>query len=464
MSSQRSTGDATENVDDYDDHDGSAPSPNLSLDESESSRLLIFPSLANEGPGHQSSQLDVAEVGYSFSPGASHATADDFRYERPNFLQTNAGDIKLSPKLRKPPDDGSGHQFSCTGDLRARSSIRYITFAVVIHSLALLLSGFGYYTLHQSLNNSDRRVSLLSSNMAEMSTSYISEQKENRFILTDLNNQLLDQHIAIKRLSNLSNAYVLDVLQNTKLDLYDQLTTIQSSVQSDVEIMQSNVTDEMSRSRAAVKELLTRSAYELRQAHSNMTLKLMQTKQEYDLVANKLVSAVRIVRQNVTQQLDQNTVQLNAVVDMTNRAVQSAQRNFTSNLAMSRQELAAAMSETDATIAAAETNVTAKLAKSAVDFKAAVITATHQLDDLQRNVSSSLALMSGTLRSTSADLNAQVESAKVPYLILSDPVLPCLVILLVHFSYTHSVEQYYLYCICASCPLHITTAQHSACF
>ena len=94
--------------------------------------------------------------------------------------------------------------------------------------------------------------------------------------------------------------------------------------------------------------------------------------------------------------------------------------------AKKEQELAAAMSETDATIAAAETNVTAKLAKSAIDFKAAVIIATHQLDDLQRNVSSSLALMSGTLRSTSADLNAQVESAKVPYLILSHPILYCL--------------------------------------
>lgn len=444
MSSQRSFKDET--VDDHDGHDGSAPSHNFELDESESSRLLIFPPSANEGPGHISSQLDMAEDEYSVSQEASRTAMDDFTYKRPNFLLTNKTVIKPSPKIRKPPDDGAGHQFYCTGDLQARMRIRYITFAVVIHSLALLLSAFGYYSLRQSLTDSDSRVSLLSSNMAEMSNSYISDQKENRFILTDLNNQLLEQHTAIKRLSNLSNAYVLDVLQNTKLDLYDQLTTIQSAVQSDVDMMQSNVTDEMSRSRAAVRELLTRSAHELKQAQSNMTMKLLQTKQEYDAVASKLVIAVTTVRQNVTQQLDQNTIQLRAVVDMTNRAVQSAQRNFTSNLAMSRQELAMAMRETDATIAAAEMNVTAKLAKSAIDFKAAVITATHQLDDLQRNVSSSLALMSGTLRSTSADLNAQVESAKVPSLVYSCLVLPTFFLscLLPERScYTQSPERYH---------------------
>lgn len=71
-----------------------------------------------------------------------------------------------------------------------------------------------------------------------------------------------------------------------------------------------------------------------------------------------------------------------------------------------------ALIDTNTAITAAENNVTAKLAISASQFKQAVASATEELNGLKKNVSLSLSGFSTTLRSTSSDLNDEVETAK----------------------------------------------------
>lgn len=282
----------------------------------------------------------------------------------------------------------------------------YIIPIVLCYIIAVVLGSAGYLILSQSLKVANRQVSSISHQMLDMRSVMALQQHENDGRLDDLYSQLLDQQLTIKHLSNLSNAHVLEVMEETKTDLYKQMSLTHTVILGDFDVVRSNVTHRIDESQAAVVDLL-------KLAHLNMTAKLTESKKEYDSLASSAVASVKVAQNNVTQQLQRNSEQLKAVVDITHKAVQAAQRNFTANLARSREELAAAMSDTDAAIAAAETNVTAKLAKSALEFKGAVATATHQLDTVQQNVSRSLSLMSDTLRATSADLNAQVESAKV---------------------------------------------------
>lgn len=327
----------------------------------------------------------------------------------PNIRRGESSNLLITPgKIQQPKrnpmmTDSGGRQIRSGINTSAMCSW-FIVF--ISYILAVLLGSTGYYNMRQSLQATNRTV-------MSLTTQIVDNQNENNFVVTDLQNQLLEQHIIIKRLSNLSNAYVLEVMQNTKTDIYDQMSIAQLTMLNNVEIIKLNVTQKIADSQILVNDMLMKSAHTLQIAQSNMTTKLFETKKEYDLVANKAVTAVRLVQANVTQQLEHNTAQLESVVEITKVAVEAAQRNFTANLARSRQELSDAMHDTDIAIASAENNVTAKLNKSAIEFKAAVTTATHQLDVIQHNVSLSLSLMSGTLRATSADLNAQVETAKI---------------------------------------------------
>ena len=341
---------------------------------------------------------DIDEAERNESPNAN-----------PNIRRGESSNLLITPgKIQQPKrkplmTDSGGRQIRSGSNTSATCSWLVVFISYI---LAVLLGSTGYYNMRQSLQATNRTV-------LSLTTQIVDNQNENNFVVTDLQNQLLEQHIIIKRLSNLSNAYVLEVMQNTKTDIYDQMSIAQLTMLNNVEIIKLNVTHEIADSRILVNDMLLKSAHTLQIAQANMTTKLFETKKEYDIVANKAVTAVRLVQANVTQQLEHNTEQLESVVHITKVAVEAAQRNFTANLARSRQELSDAMHDTDIAIASAENNVTAKLNKSAIEFKAAVTTATHQLDVIQHNVSLSLSLMSGTLRATSADLNAQVETAKI---------------------------------------------------
>ena len=346
---------------------------------------------------------DLDDAERNQSPNAN----PNIRRGESSSLLISSGKVQ-QPRRKSLMVDSEGRATS-SSQKRSRSSASgtcswFIVF--ISYILAILLGSAGYYNMRQSLQATDRTVLFLTNQIADFQTT-------NNFVVNDLQNQLAEQEGIIKRLSNLSNAYVLEVMQSTKTDIYDQISTAQLAMLNNVEDIKSNVTQEIADSQVLVNEMLLKSAHTLQIAQSNMTNKLLETKKEYDILANKAVTAVKLVQSNVSQQLEHNTEQLATVVQITKVAVEAAQRNFTSNLARSRQELADAMHDTDIAIAAAENNVTAKLDKSAIEFKSAVTTATKQLDVIQRNVSLSLSLMSGTLRATSADLNAQVETAKI---------------------------------------------------
>ena len=381
------------------------PLANTDITEGESASLLINPrsqqiratsyiepTVDDSSRGSSSKKSSARNYGGSQSESQSDMVVELSR----TYDQTTNSDRRAGAVQQNPRRDGATKS----------SIVKFIIPIVVSYVIAVVLGSIGYLILFQSLKVSNRQVSSIFHQLQDMKSVIVSQQHDNEGRLDDLYSQLLDQQLRIKHLSNLSNAHVLEVMEDTKTDLYNQMSLTHTVLLGDFNAVRVNVTHRIDESQAAVVDLI-------KVAHLNMTAKLSESKREYDSMASSAVATVKVVQVNVTQQLEHNAEQLRAVVDITHKAVQAAQRNFTANLAKSREELAAAMSDTDAAIAAAETNVTAKLAKSAVEFKGAVATATHQLDSVQQNVSRSLSQMSDTLRATSADLNAQVETAKV---------------------------------------------------
>jgi hypothetical protein len=383
------------------------PSANTDITEGESASLLINP---RSQKTRATSNIEPTVESFSRGTSSMRNTARNYG----ESLSENLADMGIGVELSRTYDQttnsdrraGAAPQNFHSNRITQTSTAKYIVPIIVSYVIAVVLGSVGYIILFQSLKVTNRQVSSIFNQMQDMKSVMISQQHDNEGRLDDLYSQILDQQLTIKHLSNLSNAHVLEVMADTKTDLYKQMSLTHTVMLGDFNAVRMNVTHRIDESQAAVVDLI-------KVAHLNMTAKLSESKREYDSMASSAVATVKVVQVNVTQQLEHNAEQLKAVVDTTHKAVQAAQRNFTANLAKSREELAAAMSDTDAAIAAAETNVTAKLAKSAVEFKGAVATATHQLDSVQQNVSKSLSQMSDTLRATSADLNAQVESAKV---------------------------------------------------
>jgi hypothetical protein len=382
------------------------PSANTDITEGESASLLTNP---RSQKTRATSNIEPTADSSSRGPSSMRNTARNYG----ESLSENQSDMGIGVELSRTYDQsdrqaGAAPQNSRRDGITKSSTAKYIIPIIVSYIIAIVLGSVGYLLLFQSLKVTNRQVSSIIHQMQDMKGVMASQQHDNEGRLNDLYSQILDQQLTIKHLSNLSNAHVLEVMEDTKTDLYNQMSLTHTVMLGDFNAVRMNVTHRIDESQAAVVDLI-------KVAHFNMTAKLSESKREYDSMASSAVATVKVVQVNVTQQLEHNAEQLKAVVDITHKAVQAAQRNFTANLAKSREELAAAMSDTDAAIAAAETNVTAKLAKSAVEFKGAVATATHQLDSVQQNVSKSLSQMSDTLRATSADLNAQVETAKVRF-------------------------------------------------
>lgn len=381
------------------------PSANTDITEGESASLLINP---RSQQIRTTSYIEPRAEISSRSPSSIRNSTRNYG-ESQSENQSDMG-IELSRTYDQTTNidrrAGAASQNSRRDGTAKNASVKYIIPIIVSYIIAVVVGSVGYLTLFQSLKVANRQVSSIFHQMQDMRSVMVSQQHDNEGRLDDLYSQILDQQLTIKHLSNLSNAHVLEVMEDTKTDLYNQMSLTHTVMLGDFNAVRLNVTHRIDESQAAVIDLL-------KIAHLNMTAKLSESKREYDSMASAAVATAKVVQGNVTHQLEHNAEQLKAVVDTTHKAVQAAQSNFTANLAKSREELAAAMSDTDAAIAAAETNVTAKLAKSALEFKGAVATATHQLDSVQQNVSRSLSQMSDTLRATSADLNAQVETAKV---------------------------------------------------
>ena len=392
----------------YDGFD-QASNPSGNIASGESSHLLSPALFAMDELNTQRSQTTDQQ---SRDPTYSNSGGPPIRSSRNVYRQlpSNAsysGDVELTHTFAPATSfqtraNGSNQRVNA----KSRLSASHLTYVIVIYIIAVLVGSLGFVTLRQSQNLTSRQLQKLLNRVQDLDTSISSKEIQNSLILVDIQSQLLDQQLTLKHLSNLSNAHVLIELEETRTDLYQRMLTTQSKVQSDLDAVQLNVTQNIALSRSAVVELLDKT-------QTNMTEMQNDNAREFNGIILKAGTVARDVQLNVTHQLERNDEQLRGVVEITNKALIAAQRNLTANLARSRQELSEATADTNAAIAAAERNVTLKLSKSASEFKAAVATATEQLEIVQRNVSLSLSVMSGTLRATSADLNAQVETAKI---------------------------------------------------
>jgi hypothetical protein len=228
---------------------------------------------------------DLDDAERNQSPNAN----PNIRRGESSSLLITSGKVQ-QPKRKSLMVDSEGRA-SSSSQKRSRNSTSGTCswFIVISYILAILLGSAGYYNMRQSLQATDRTVVFLTNQIADF-------QNTNNFVVNDLQNQLAEQEGIIKRLSNLSNAYVLEVMQSTKTDIYDQISTAQLAMLDKVEVIKSNVTQEIADSQILVNEMLMKSARTLQIAQSNMTAKLLETKKEYDILANKAVTAVKLVQ------------------------------------------------------------------------------------------------------------------------------------------------------------------------
>jgi hypothetical protein len=256
------------------------------------------------------------------------------------------------------------------------SGPRYIVPIILSYVIAVLSGCYGYYTLRVE-------ITALKSQLSSLDSVYSAYRAQNENQITGMQNQLVDQSMAIKHLSNVSNAHVLQELDSTRTDVYSKLLDARAGVLVDLAAAQVNITN-----------------------------KLTANKMEIDGIIEKSVYAVRMAQQNVTSRLEHNAEELRVMQDQTNTALRVAQHNVTTTLAKNKQELGKALADTDAAMAAAESNITAKLAKSSVEFKAIVSSAKDQIAVVQQNLTQNLVAMKAQLSATASDLNEQVKSAK----------------------------------------------------
>lgn len=123
--------------------------------------------------------------------------------------------------------DGGGRN-NRTSSERALSTFFMIT--VIISYIAAVVFGSIWYS---SLSN---RVVFLTNEVNDLNGYISTQQTQNDNLISDIQKQLINQQKSITRLSNTSNAYVLDELHDTRLNLFDQMLETQSSVHLELEV------------------------------------------------------------------------------------------------------------------------------------------------------------------------------------------------------------------------------------
>jgi hypothetical protein len=90
-------------------------------------------------------------------------------------------------------------------------------------------------------SNLSNRVVFLTNEVNDLHGLISTQQTQNDNLISDVQKQLINQQISITRLSNTSNAYVLDELHDTRLNLFDQMLVTQSSVHLELEVYMINI-------------------------------------------------------------------------------------------------------------------------------------------------------------------------------------------------------------------------------
>jgi hypothetical protein len=123
--------------------------------------------------------------------------------------------------------DGGGRN-NRTSSERALSGF-FVCSVIISYIAAIVFGSFGY----SSLSN---RVVFLTNEVNDLNVYISNQQTQNDHLISDIQKQLINQQMSITRLSNTSNAYVLDELHDTRLNLFDQMLVTQSSVHLELEV------------------------------------------------------------------------------------------------------------------------------------------------------------------------------------------------------------------------------------
>lgn len=239
----------------------SSVAPNSNVSDGESSLLLSTSKLSPESKDERKGEFDSNNSPSSIK--AAGTTASERRVETP-VINARAASAALSSLLS---GGGIGGRNSRTLSYDRPSSVsnsRFIVIVIISYVAAIVLGSFGYSTLRD-------RVLSLTNKVTDLSD-YISKQKtQNDDVTADIQRKLIDQQAWIVRLSNTSNAYVLDQLKDTKLDFFDQMKNTQSSVHLELQLTERNITQKIVTTQSAVAELLVKSNDALQIAQNNIS-------------------------------------------------------------------------------------------------------------------------------------------------------------------------------------------------
>ena len=251
---------------------------NSNVSDGESSHLLSPDRYSDAEQGQQSHQGQQGQQSQQLQQGqqlqhgqGQRSTPNQYSRDAPRSANRGsrqqsdsyAGGVELPLLFTPAPISVSaarGSNSNNNSNQRLDSSTKYIIPLILSYIIAVIIGSVGYITLRQSLLVSNRNMSHLQNELQDLETSITIQNTENGVILGDLQNQLVEQQLTLKYLSNLSNAHVLTELQNTRLDLFEQMSNTQTHMLSDLQAVQLNVTRNMAVSRSLVEELLVKSS------------------------------------------------------------------------------------------------------------------------------------------------------------------------------------------------------------